>query len=88
MTWHIEDDVGVVLKGTEASCIGKMQQLRRQSMEGLPVHTRGAVRVVNGNGIIVATLLPHFPQRSAMPDMGKQSTLSSDKIEHLGPTSR
>ena len=67
MTWHIEDDVGVVFKGSEVSCIGRMQQLRKQAILGLPLPTRGAVRVVNHQGLVAATLLADLSQQRLVP---------------------
>ncbi|WP_047250186.1 hypothetical protein [Chromobacterium subtsugae] len=89
MTWHIEDDVGVVFKGSETSCIGRMQQLRRQSILGLPLPTCGAVRVVNHQGVVAATLLADAPQQRLAPT-NRQAlyALDQDMVEHLGHTPR
>lgn len=63
MAWHLEDDVGVILSGTEDACISWLHRMRQQHSDGCEIDVSGSLRLVNHNGSVVATLLGQAKRR-------------------------
>ncbi|WP_434627752.1 hypothetical protein [Chromobacterium sp. CV08] len=78
MTWHIEDDVGVIIKGSEASCAHWMRQTRQKRMQGHPSSTRGTLRMVDHRGLVVACLLDFS---AARPDNAIHPSIRAEADE-------
>lgn len=58
MAWHLEDNAGVVLSGHEDICTSWFHKIRQQD-GSVDVNIRGILRLINHNGLVVATFLGH-----------------------------